>query len=263
MMRKHMITLGIVVFTMLASVSAKANELQILTCEEPPMNYKEEELITGFTTDIVREIMRRTQHVEEIQLLPWKRVYRTGLETPDVVLFTAARTEERENLFHWVGPVVQKRWILFSKKGAEFTSQRFDDLKTVKQISVMRNDARHRLLEDNGFENIFVTEDHVHGLKMLLKNRVALWASSDFEAFIIAQKAGLDPNLIEEHFVMKTIYSYILISKQTDIRTVSQWQEAFKQIQQDGTLDNIAENWAKKLDMPLTAQNGMITITQH
>lgn len=73
-------------------------------------------------------------------------------------------------------------------------------------------DARHRLLENEGFGNIFVTEDHVHGLKMVLKDRVTLWASSDFEAFIIA-KPG---------------------------RTVEQWQDAFNQMRNDGTLDNIA-----------------------
>ena len=166
------------------------------------MNYKEDGRITGFTTEIVRELMRRMNTVEEIKLLPWKRVYRIGVDTPNVILFTAARTEERENLFYWVGPVVQKRWILFSKKGAGLTFQSIEDVKRVKKIGVMRNDARHRWLEDEGFDNIFVTEDHVHGLQMLLKDRVTLWASSDFEACIIAKNAGLDPNLIEESFVI-------------------------------------------------------------
>ena len=263
MKTKHMMIWGLAVCMMITSINSIAGELQVLTCEEPPMNFKAGESITGFTTDIVREIMRQTNTVEEIQLLPWKRVYRTGLETPNVVLFTAARTAERENLFYWVGPVVQKRWILFSKKGAGLIFQSNDDAKKVKKIGVMRNDARHRLLENEGFDNIFVTEDHVHGLKMLLKDRVTLWASSDFEAFIIAKNAGLKPNLIEESFEMKTIQSYILISKQTPERSVGKWQDAFNQIKNDGMLDNIAAKWAKKLDMPLKIRNGLITITHN
>lgn len=263
MKTQQMIIWGLAVCMMIISVNSIAGELQVLTCEEPPMNYKEDERITGFTTDIVREIMRQTNTVEEIQLLPWKRVYRTGLETPNVVLFTAARTEERENLFYWVGPVVQKRWILFSKKGAGLTFQSIDEVKRVKKISVMRDDARHHWLENEDFDNIFVTEDHVHGLKMLLKDRVTLWASSDFEACIIAKNTGLDPDLIEESFEMKTIQSYILISKQTSGRIVEQWQDAFNQIKNDGTLDSIAAKWAKKLDIPLGVKNGMITITHN
>lgn len=260
-MVKHMMVCCVAVCMMTASIDSTAGGLQILTCEEPPMNFGEDGEITGFTTDIVREIMRRTNTAGEIRLLPWKRVYRTGLKTSNVILYTAARTEERENLFHWVGPVVQKRWILFSKKGAGFVFESADDVKKVKNIGVMRNDARHRWLENEGFGNIFVTEDHVHGLKMVLKDRAALWASSDFEALIIAKKAGLDPGRIQESFEMKAIRSYILISKQTPGQIVEQWQDTFNGLKNDGTLENIASKWAGKLGMPFVVKDGMITIS--
>ena len=246
----------------LIPTTSQADKLQILTCEEPPMNYQEEGQIEGFTTDIVREIMQRIKPEAVIKMQPWKRVYRTGLENPNVVLFTAARTKERENLFHWVGPVVEKRWILFANKGSGFQLKSMEDVRKVRMIGVMRNDARHRLLINQGFDNIFVTEDHVQGLRMLLKGRVALWASSDFEAFIIANKLGFNTDRIEERFIIKTIQSYILISKNTPLTTVKKWQNAFGQLKKDGFLNSIAKKWAHKTGLPLSVKNGMLAIVK-
>jgi polar amino acid transport system substrate-binding protein len=59
---------------------------------------------SGFVTDMVREIAARQKVPDHIRLTSWKNAYDMALLHPKVVLFSAERTPERENLFQWGGP---------------------------------------------------------------------------------------------------------------------------------------------------------------
>lgn len=126
-------------------------QLKIFTCEEPPTNFMQDGKVTGIMTDIVTELLKRTQTDGKIKLLPWARAYKTALEEENVVLFTAGKTEQREHLFHWVGPVFLKRWVVFAKRDSRYTIKNLEDMKSVKKIVVLRNDARAQLLKKKWF----------------------------------------------------------------------------------------------------------------
>lgn len=222
------------------------------------MNFQEGNTITGFTTDIAREIMKRLNIKKRIELWPWPRVYKIGLEQKNVILFTAARTEEREKLFYWVGPIVSKKWLLYAVKDKGIKIRSLDDAKKVKIISVMRDDAREKLLLSNNFKNIFPTNNHIDGLRSLLNGRIDLWASSDMEAPIITKNAGINYQELEAVFTLKEIKSYILISRKTRKSIVREWQNAYKKMIRDGGLQKIAEKWSGKLNVKLTGENGYI-----
>ena len=46
---------------MALAAAASAAEMRVLTTEEPPMNFSDRGTVSGFSTDIVREILRRTK----------------------------------------------------------------------------------------------------------------------------------------------------------------------------------------------------------
>jgi len=56
-------------------------------------------LVKGFNAEIVAEIIRRTGLSAQIRCIPWARSYRTIQTEKNVVLFSMARTPEREPLF--------------------------------------------------------------------------------------------------------------------------------------------------------------------
>jgi len=73
--------------------------------------------------------MKRIQNYYEIKSLPWKRAYRYLLEEPNVVLFTVTRTEERETLCNWVGPVASSQLVFFARKDSSLVINRLEDAK--------------------------------------------------------------------------------------------------------------------------------------
>ncbi|MCP4368506.1 MAG: transporter substrate-binding domain-containing protein, partial [Deltaproteobacteria bacterium] len=225
--------LGVVLSTLLflnVCGQVHAIQLEILTCEEPPMNFKKGEEVTGIITDVVKEIIKRTGIKGTIQLEPWARVYKKGLNEPNVVLFTAARTEQRENLFKWVGPMINKRWGLFAKRESSIKIKSLDDAKKVGKIGVMRGDARETLLRAKGFKNLYLLNNHIQALKMLMIGRIDLFASADIEISSLTREAGIHPSDEKVVWTLKEIQSYILISKKTSGATVRILQEAFEEI---------------------------------
>ena len=80
-----------------------AIDIEIYTENWPPLNFENGGKITGFTTDIVREIQRRTKIKGEIKLLPWKRAYFNALNKKNALIYSIVRNPQREGLFRWVG----------------------------------------------------------------------------------------------------------------------------------------------------------------
>ena len=66
----------------------------------------------GISVDLleaVTERMGQTVSRKEVRVEPWADGYRAALEGNGTVLFSTARTPERENLFKWAGPIVTHR----------------------------------------------------------------------------------------------------------------------------------------------------------
>ena len=111
-----------------------AEKYAIITTHEPPLNFSIGDIshahgnqVTGFTTDIVREILKRTNNTTVIELLPWARGYRTIQKEKNVFLFSMSRSEERENKFKWIGPIAFKKQLLFAKKGSGIVINSLED----------------------------------------------------------------------------------------------------------------------------------------
>ena len=75
--------------------------LTYLTEQYKPYNYQAAgEPPAGLAVELLHRIWRQTETAEQpIQVLPWPRAYNQLNVQPDTVLFSTARTKEREPLF--------------------------------------------------------------------------------------------------------------------------------------------------------------------
>ncbi len=75
-------------------------------CEHyPPYNFKEEGKVTGFAVELLRAIAKQAGTEIPIKLGPWKRFLKEVTKTPNTIIFTATRNEDREDQFKWIGPI--------------------------------------------------------------------------------------------------------------------------------------------------------------
>jgi len=243
---------AIVIFLiLLLSVSGGlAQELTIVSEENPPFNFIKDGIFTGSSTEVVREIMRRLNLSAEIQVLTWARAYQLALSQPNVVLFSTARTKEREHLFHWVGPIYKVRFGFYARKGSGPYLSCLADAKKVSAIATYKDDVREQLLKSQGFTNLDSSKSPASNLKKLLAGRVDLWLYSNLGVPSVARQIGIDPNAVELVLPFKDYYTYIAISKGTPLAVAKKWQATLGEMKREGTFRQITQQWLPEESIP-------------
>ena len=242
-----------------------AQELTIISEENPPFNFIKDGILTGSSTEIVREILRRLNLPAEIQVLTWARAYQLALSQPNVVLFSTARTKEREHLFHWVGPIYKVRFGFYARKGSGPYLSCLADAKKVGAIATYKDDVREQLLKSQGFTNLDSSKSPVSNLKKLLSGRVDLWLYSNLGVLSVARQIGIDPNAVELVLPFKDYYAYIAISKGTPLAVAKKWQATLGKMKREGTFRKISQQWLPEESIPrirpVAAKSGIAPVT--
>src|SRR5271156_5775123 len=87
--------------------AARAEEvLRLLTNDNPPFSMiAKGQQVVGISADVVAEMAARAGIGVELRSYPWARAYDEALHHADACAFSTTRTEEREALFQWIGPI--------------------------------------------------------------------------------------------------------------------------------------------------------------
>ena len=230
---------------LMSFLSVFAQELSIYTINEPPLNFVKGNTINGVTTDIVREILKRTNDNSAIETLPWPRAYEYAKKRKNVILFSMGRIPQRENMFKWVGPIARKRAMLFARSGSGIKVEKLEDAKKVRTILTLRSDTQDQYLKKHGFTNLYDLTTWRQGLLMLLDDKGDLWTQKDLDVSLILREENVASDRIEAVFIMFELYAYIGVSKNTSDEIVKRWQSTLDEIKRDGTYEKIIQKWAR------------------
>ena len=248
---KIKIVIGIILILLLP-VGVGAQDLKIISENNPPFNFVKHGKLTGSSMEIVREMLRRMNRTDTIQVLTWARGYNLALSQPNVVLFSTARTHQRETLFHWVGPLYRVRFGFYAKKGSQLQLTSLEDAKKVAAIATYKNDVREQLLISRGFTNLDSSKTPVSNLKKLMAGRVDLWLFSNLGVARVANQIGVDPAELELVLPFKDYYAYIAISQGTSQAVINEWRAVLDELKHEGTFEKITKEWLPAESIPPT-----------
>ncbi|MCT4656945.1 MAG: ABC transporter substrate-binding protein [Cohaesibacter sp.] len=245
---------GFAAFGGIHSASAEGNsalkaldDLVIMTEDYPPFNFRDSEGLKGVSTEIMREILRRTgRNVDEhtIELLPWARGYQLTLDKPGHALFSTTRTASREALFKWVGPFVPTVVGLIAKKERKLTLSQPDDLHKLR-IGVVKDDIGHLLLKEIGMpearvEPVLLNEQNY---KKLFAGRIDAIAYETNVSNWRFRMMGINPDEYEVIYKLKSAELYLALHKDTPDAVVTTLQKGLDSIKEDGTYQSILQSY--------------------
>ncbi|MES2950018.1 MAG: ABC transporter substrate-binding protein [Pseudomonadota bacterium] len=238
-------TLRLQIAALLASLClvASAADLQLLTEENPPLNFSEHGQAKGLAVDVVQEIQRRVGNTNAIEVQPWSRAYRTASTVPNVAIFIMARTAAREDLFQWVGPVSASIASLYGKRGSGLRIANLEDAKAVNHILVVRDFFTHQLLQKLGFTNLELVSKPETMVKMTVNGRAPLMFASNVTLPDLLEKAGAKRNDVELLYTVTSLQTYIGFSLGTPKDVVSTWQAALDGMKRDGSYTTLYAKW--------------------
>lgn len=229
------------------SYGQNPNDITFYTEHFPPFNYEENGVLHGIAVDILDEIFRdmgSDTNKSDITLLPWSRAYKIVSTQTNTCLFTMVKSEEREPLFKWVGPIVSAPIVLLAKKSKNIEINTLDDLNKYKVV-VIRNDIGHRLLVNRGIpeKSLFITT-FPNKVPLLLQNdRVDIWAYGELSAFDIMNRNSINKSEYEVIYTLSVGENYYAFNLETSDEIIRIFQESLDRVKADGRYQNISDSY--------------------
>jgi polar amino acid transport system substrate-binding protein len=223
--------------------------LQMITEEYPPVTFEKDGKATGFVTDIVREIIARQDIPDNIRVTSWANAYNMALINPNVVLFSIERTEKREHLFQWVGPVGENSAIFYAKKGSGIRINSLEDAKKIGAIATTTDWFTEQYLKSKGFTNLVSSPLPADNVRQLMNGEVQISVFTDITIPEIVKNAGYGMDDLEPVFTLSNTYFYIAMSLGTPPEMVKKWQSVLDGMKADGTFAELYQSYIPNADM--------------
>ena len=228
------------VLTIFLSFALCHAEIRILGEDSPPGEYLDANgNVAGATIDLVNVLLDRQGMTASIQILPWNRAYQIGLHDENIALLETTRTEERESLFKWVGPILIVKRILSAPGNFNQRIANIDDLKDNFRICVLRGSSGQKHLLSLGIKNVDTVTKPAQCMQMLIAGHGDLFYTSDIGMDGLLKKHGIDSSKFTTTLMLKKEYLYIAFSKDVSDEHIQNWQAALETAKKDGTVAKI------------------------
>jgi len=203
-------------------------------------------------TEVVKAVLEEAGEDVRIRSMPWARAYDIALNNENVLIYSVARTPQREPLFKWVGVIAPTRWYLFSLPGTEFDLKTLDDARQY-QIATVKADVGEQYLIDKGFavgRNLQSSNKYEHNYQKLKAGRVDLWISNELNAHYLVRQASGDPNEVAVPQLSLDDLGgadglCMAFSRDTSDEVVERFRQALARVRADGRYDAIVVKWLK------------------
>ena len=243
---RHAITHSSLLFSVLFMAVPDAHALTFLTEENPPFNYTDQGKVVGLSTEIVSELGKRSGVALEIKSLPWEKAYVATQADKETCLYSTVRLDNRERLFHWIGPIAANRWVLIGKRDFAGSVKIVEDAKKYR-VGVVAKDAKIEFLMSKGVTDLReVSDDSMNPPRLVLNrddpDRIDLWATSAYGARSTAARVNVKD--LKVILPLRAVPLYLACGRNTSKETVQALTRAFEQVRKDGTLKRITDRHA-------------------
>lgn len=237
-----------------ASTAAGVNSqtIPVYTTKYIPYNYQDEDGVPkGYSVEIISAFLNALQSqniATEMEFLPWARTYFMANNTKNALIFSLARTADREDKFHWIGRLLPMPVYLVKHKSRQ--DIKVNDLENSKLWSVagILNGAPTLCVEELGYRVINSATERAHHFTLLELGRVDL-TTVDFASFgELAKSAGFNTSDYEPVlFLDQCSYDlYLAMNKNSDPEVVAKVRSAWKAIDTNGTVNRVRQSFEVK-----------------
>lgn len=228
------------------------DEITVVTENLPPYQIVNSDgSLDGYATEVIKALFELTKDKAKFEVLPWARAYNKALWESNVLIYSLSKTKDRENKFHWVGPLHYQKfyfWGLSDKFAKPVNS--VDSLKDLPiAYSTAYNSAEY--LQSLNFSKTHKVSKNDQALSMLYKGRVDTIVLNDLMLKLLQKNTQFHNRNLIKLYEAAGINGYLNIafSKNTDPAMVRRFQLAYAELERNGKLKEIREKWADKLEV--------------
>lgn len=227
---------------------SEAEEFNILTHELPPFNFRENGKYIGINTEIIEKVLKQENIPYKIEAINWARAQKMVQQLPNTALLSAGRSQERENKYAWIGPLVTSPAYLFklsSRSDVQVDSN--EDLKHFL-IGTTRRNVMADYFINLGLkepDNLLFVAKASDNYRALFKSRVDLVIGSELTTPYTVRDLGFNYSAVEStiEIKMNEMLSYLAVNKTFSPELISRCNARIKSMWENGEIDAIVDSY--------------------
>ena len=221
--------------------------LVYVTEDLEPYNYKENGLMKGLSVELLRLTWQQMGiKPQNIKMYPWARGYLMLQQQANVVLFTTARTLEREKLFKWAGSITTRgqRCVLVARKDRKIRIGVLEDAKKYR-IGTIREDYAEQLILKMGIHKsrIEPTRNMLLNLNKIIAGRIDLIAYTEKSFYQILESAGFNANDFESVYLIKELFPCYAFNRAIPDSFIERFQQALDRVKQKPEYEELLKKY--------------------
>lgn len=228
------------------------NDLVLMTENYPPFNFSQNDKLQGISVDLIEAMLKNAgsdKSRKDIQLLPWARGYHYLQNEKNACLFATTKTEEREKLFKWAGPISDTTIVLTSRKDRKVSIKTPDDLKKYRVGAVIKDIGEQLLLEagltPKAIDSTGGTNAILKSIKKMNIGRMDAFAYEESVLKWELKQQGFDVMQYETVYVLKTGELYYAFNSETSDQIIHKLQESLDELKRTGEYQKIRDKYLK------------------
>ncbi|WP_460372039.1 transporter substrate-binding domain-containing protein [Methanocalculus sp. MC3] len=207
--------------------------LTYMTEEHYPYNFMEDGALQGISVDILDEIfsdLNTDLSRDQVILSTWEEGYQKTLSVPGYVIFSTAKTPEREDLFLWAGPIVRSRYVLFMRSGESVQTE--EDLLKLS-IGAITDDIAGDDLRLLGYEKITYATGAEELIQALEAGEIDAWAYAEYPGIRLIGMHAQHPESIVIGYPLTMHEYYVAFNRETPEPLIVAFQQALDRIRSE------------------------------
>jgi polar amino acid transport system substrate-binding protein len=242
--KRNAVLVPALVFALVFMTSTPCHAGKILVFTEPlaPVHFEEDGQIRGIGTEVVQAIFEEAGLEPKIEIYPWKRAYQKVLSNDGSFIYTINRTEKRENLLKWIGPIFPKKVYLYRLKSRD--DIQLDTLEDAKKYTtaVILGHSLTTMLQDRGFregKELITTPNKKVQIKFFLKGRCDLITGNEYTIYESLKAEGYSLDHVEPAVFISSEGYFLGANKNVSDNVVEKLRKANVRIQESGIVEKI------------------------
>ncbi|WP_395339748.1 substrate-binding periplasmic protein [Ningiella sp. W23] len=229
-----------------------SQKLTIVTETLPPYNFEEYGKVTGINIEATRYLCKLANIECEFKIMPWNRAYRLATSEANVGIVSTSKLPEREDIFHWVGPLAFGKACFFKLRNR--TDIQIDDEQDLLNYSVGlgKNLAYEGYFNQLGFtvnQNLFLYNQKFGDLRAFSQGRLDLIVASVNTLPYQIQEGIVDYEQLEPVFPLTysdTFGNFLALHLDTSKDMVDKLQLAAIELHKSGKLKALIKEFQPK-----------------
>lgn len=219
-------------------VNVDFSGVSVVTSEYPPYNFSGETGAEGIAVERVKQVLEKLNLDLPIAVYPWARAYETAKKVPGTLIFSMARSKERENTFKWVGTIVDFHVNVYRLKSRpDVKVRQFEDIKNYR-VGALNKDIKGNYLRSRGISPVIYASEEL-GIRMLVRGRIDLMPidANSFDYRI--NRLGYAKDQFEEVLTLTDISHplYMAFHKNTPDAVVEAFRASLKEVRPESSVE--------------------------